>query len=327
MVPRAKSLAFVTRPVPWSRALSRRRAALPPPHLVARPTHRRVARPARRRRARPSRRRRAASPPSMRARASCPPPSISLATLPSSQPPFLTLSWAACHTSLQAPSPPPPWCAFFCRFCTTSSFSPHPIRLFTSSSSPHSFLPSVPFLPSSTSFPSASATWLRVTDCHLVIVTLLPPHTPLLHPPPPLLSPSISPTLSPLPPPLFSPYLLQLLTTSPLFLLFFSLSNTALLLSPPPYGASSHSYLSSSALPSSPFPRRTSSPTIAFPTLRPLRCPFLPFRPSYLPLYLPSSPPLFLDSAIPSASPLFCRCNLWFWLSGLCFQCDHAISG
>ncbi|CAI5532190.1 unnamed protein product [Closterium sp. Naga37s-1] len=169
----------------------------------------------------------------------------SLATLPSSQPPFLTLSWAACHTSLQAPSPPP-------RGAPSSAVSaPPPPSPLTpsasspSSSSPHSFLPSVPFLPSSTSFPSASATWLRVTDCHLVIVTLLPPNTPLLHPPPPLLSPSISPTLSPLPPPLFSPYLLQLvaqLTTSPLFLLF-SLSNTALLLSPPPYGASSRSYL------------------------------------------------------------------------------------
>ncbi|CAI5504685.1 unnamed protein product [Closterium sp. Naga37s-1] len=269
-----------------------------------------------------------ARPPRRRcARASCPPPSISLATLPSSQPPFLTLSWAACHTSLQAPSPPPHGAPSSAVSAPPPPSPLTPSASSPSSSSPHSFLPSVPFLPSSTSFPSASATWLRVTDCHLVIVTLLPPHTPLLHPPPPLLSPSISPTLSPLPPPLFSPYLLQLLTTSPLFLLFFSLSNTALLLSPPPYGASSHSYLSSSALPSSPFPRRTSSPTIAFPTLRPLRCPFLPFRPSYLPLYLPSSPPLFLDSAIPSASPLFCRCNLWFWLSGLCFQCDHAISG
>ncbi|CAI5533492.1 unnamed protein product [Closterium sp. Naga37s-1] len=108
----------VARPVSSSR-----RPPPPPPHLVARPTHRRVARPARRRRARPPRRR--------CARASCPPPSISLATLPSSQPPFLTLSWAACHTSLQAPFPPPRGAPSSAVFCTTSSFSPHPIRLFT----------------------------------------------------------------------------------------------------------------------------------------------------------------------------------------------------
>ncbi|CAI5983464.1 unnamed protein product [Closterium sp. NIES-64] len=77
-----------------------------------------------------------------------------------------------------APPPPSP--------LTPSASSP-------SSSSLHKFLPSVPLLPSSTSFPSASANWLRGTGCHLVIVTLLPPHLPPLHPPPPLLSPSIPP--------------------------------------------------------------------------------------------------------------------------------------
>ncbi|CAI5508485.1 unnamed protein product [Closterium sp. Naga37s-1] len=107
---------------------------------------------------------------------------------------------------------------------SSAAFAPPPSPLTPSASSPsssslHSFLPFVPLLPSSTSFPSASATWLRVTGCHLVIVTLLPPHTPVLHPPPPLLSPSISPTFSPLPPPLFSPYLLQLLRIASLVLL------------------------------------------------------------------------------------------------------------
>ncbi|CAI5489050.1 unnamed protein product, partial [Closterium sp. Naga37s-1] len=92
-------------------------------------------------------------------------------------------------------------------------------------------------------------------------------------------------------------------------------------------GAYSRSYLSSFALLPSPFSRRTSSPTLALPPLLSLRCPFLPLHLSYLPLDLPPSPPLCLDSAVPSASSLFCRCNLWYWFFDLCLQCDHAISG
>ncbi|CAI7927885.1 unnamed protein product [Closterium sp. NIES-54] len=65
----------------------------------------------------------------------------------------------------------------------------------------------------------------------------------------------------------------------------------------------------------------TSSPTLAFPTLRSNRYPFLPLHLFSLLLELPSSPPFYLDSAVPSASPLFCRCNLWYWFSSLCLQC------
>ncbi|CAI5970328.1 unnamed protein product [Closterium sp. NIES-65] len=114
----------------------------------------------------------AASPPSTRARilptALHLPghPSLLPSTLPSSMPPFLTLSWAACLTSLQAPPPPPPpWCAFFCRFCTTSSFSLLPICLFLLLLS--SFLP-----PFHASPPFLHLLPLRI--CHLGVCYRLP---------------------------------------------------------------------------------------------------------------------------------------------------------
>ncbi|CAI5973352.1 unnamed protein product [Closterium sp. NIES-65] len=158
-------------------------------------------------------------PPSTRARAL--PTALHLPSHPSLlRPPLFSRSRPASPPCMRLPSS--------CGVPSSAVFAPPPpspltpSATSTSSFSPHSFLPSMPLLPSSTSFPFASATWLRVTGCHFVIVTLLPPHTPLLHPPPPLLSPSISPTLSPLPPPLFSPNLVQLVAVRVLSPIFFN---------------------------------------------------------------------------------------------------------
>ncbi|CAI5500970.1 unnamed protein product [Closterium sp. Naga37s-1] len=289
MVSRAKSLAFCPNLYLLWRALSRRRAALPLPHLVTRPNHRRVARPARRRRARvdgdvcglpavDARTRLAHRPPYLRP--PFPPPShpsLLPATLPSSLPPLLTLSWAACLTSLQAPSPSP-WCTFFCRFCTTSSFSLHPIRLFTLLLL-SSFLP-----PFRASPPFLHLLPLRI--CHLAACYRLPlgdrapPSSTHSAPSPssssslslyfphPLTSSSASllflsaaagssaDYLIPIPPPLLSPHICSIATPFPrwgLFSLLPLLLCTSALTRLLPY-LLSHPFLSQSPLPSLPLP-------------------------------------------------------------------------
>ncbi|CAI5508890.1 unnamed protein product [Closterium sp. Naga37s-1] len=142
--------------------------------------------------------------------------------------------------------PSPPWCAFFCRFCTTSSFSPHPIRLFTllllSSFLPpfRAFPPFLHLLPLRICHLAASADYIApippplfsLQHCFTAIpspiwglfsllplflcasvLTLLPPYLLSYHclpysPPPSLPLPPLPPFLLAVVPPLFSTPLL-----------------------------------------------------------------------------------------------------------------------
>ncbi|CAI5506706.1 unnamed protein product [Closterium sp. Naga37s-1] len=87
--------------------------------------------------------------------------------------------------------PSPPWCAFFCRFCTTSSFSPHPIRLFT-------LLLLSSFLPPFRAFPPFLHL-LPLRICHLA---------------------TSADYIAPIPPPLFSPQHCFTAILSPIWGLF-----------------------------------------------------------------------------------------------------------
>ncbi|CAI5941475.1 unnamed protein product [Closterium sp. NIES-64] len=134
---------------------------------------------------------------------------LSTAALPS--PPFAGILPSLCG-ALNPSSPlPPPSPASFAPpppspLITSASYTPSPL-----------FSPPYPSCSSSLPPPPSSPPLLQLADvvaCHLVIV-LLSPHIPLLHPPPPLTSlPPLPLTFSPLPPPLFSPYLLQLVSDS-----------------------------------------------------------------------------------------------------------------
>ncbi|CAI6009201.1 unnamed protein product [Closterium sp. NIES-65] len=271
----------------------------------------------------------------MPTRTFCSPPSMSPTTLPSSRPPSHTLSWAACVTSLQAPSPP-------LMVCLLLPFLHHLLLL----PSPHPPLhPPPPPLPILSSLLCLSSHPPPPSPPHLPPSCVCPCFVAFHTFPPPLLSPlsgvvadypaTIPPRISPLsgatadyfvaiPPPLVSPlssaaadYFAAILP--PLVSPLSGVAADYFAAIPPPL-VSPLSGTAADYFAAIPPPRISplSGAAAHYPAIipPPLMPPLIGAAADYFAAipssYLPSSPLLCFDSAIPSASPLFCRCNLWY---------------